>query len=358
MHRAFTRFPMVLFPILACAVQTPNTWGKVAFVESGFKDAVQMAAKENKPVMLEFYAEWCGPCKLMDRRTWPDATVEAISRYFVNLKLDGDTKEAEPFQSKYRVMAYPTVVFLGPNGQEVTREMGFLGPKEVVRMMLQVLEKTSKNGLLKLAQSPDSPPRMSLLVAKRLIGEKQWMLAEELLQAARKKDPGADMEAELLLSEAELGFGKGDKEKGLADYRRFLQGFPEHPRVGKTVTLVADALVEAGKPEEAVALYRDVVKARPDNVGLLNGFAWFCATKGLALEEALQKGERALELSNRTAGVLDTVAETHFRRGELEQALRLIDEAIQKAPRDPYYKEQKAKFSAAKKSHSPDNSPQ
>ena len=81
------------------------------------------------PIMVDVYADWCIPCKEMDKFTFPDAEVVNLSRKFTAIKIDmtRDTGEFEKyFQKEYAIRGVPTYIFIN-NGIEITplRSTGF-----------------------------------------------------------------------------------------------------------------------------------------------------------------------------------------------------------------------------------------
>ena len=76
----------------------------------------------------------------------------------------------------------------------------------------------------------------------------------------------------------------------------------------------------------------------------LNSLAWTCATADLYLQESLEAAERAVQLEPDNSGILDTLAEVHFRMGNTGEALRVIDRALEIAPDDPYLQGQRLRF--------------
>jgi uncharacterized Ntn-hydrolase superfamily protein len=79
----------------------------------------------------------------------------------------------------------------------------------------------------------------------------------------------------------------------------------------------------------------------------LNGLAWYTCSNDVFLDEALTAVKRALELEPESAETLDTLAECHFRRGEIEEALVVINRALELSPGDPYLESQKKRFEEA-----------
>lgn len=83
--------------------------------------------QSNLPVIVDFYADWCGPCRMMA------PVFEELSKEFkgkINfLKLD--TEEEFEIANKFSIMGIPTLLIMH-KGKEVARLVGFM-PKDVLR---------------------------------------------------------------------------------------------------------------------------------------------------------------------------------------------------------------------------------
>lgn len=100
--------------------------------------ALTAAAEKRVPVLVDVWAVWCVPCKKMDETTYRDPRVVETAARVVPLKVDAD---AQPiFVERYRVQAYPEVLFLDHEGKEIARESGFLDAERLLRTAGRVLD--------------------------------------------------------------------------------------------------------------------------------------------------------------------------------------------------------------------------
>ena len=98
--------------------------------------ALEQARSEGKPIFIDFYADWCGPCRAMDRETFrDDRVVERLSE-IVAVRVDAEDAEPQHGYSgveladKYRVMGFPTLMLLDPDGNVLTRTSGYLDARK------------------------------------------------------------------------------------------------------------------------------------------------------------------------------------------------------------------------------------
>src|SRR5690625_3184217 len=120
--------PLVFFFFLSTLVH-----GQIDFREGSWNDIIEMAKTENKPIFLDAYAVWCGPCKMMDRQVFPQPDVgEFFNENFINAKIDMEKGEGRDLQKQYKVTAFPTLLFINKEGELIHRAVGFQNPEKLI----------------------------------------------------------------------------------------------------------------------------------------------------------------------------------------------------------------------------------
>lgn len=114
----------------------------VLFIENGSISLLMEKAKlENKIIFLDFYADWCGPCKQMDREVFQDKRIgEFFNENFINFKVDGERGKGRELANLYDVKGYPTVVFIDPKGIVLNRQVGLIFQEQLMSLAERSIE--------------------------------------------------------------------------------------------------------------------------------------------------------------------------------------------------------------------------
>lgn len=101
-------------------------------------EALAAAAAERKPVVLDFYADWCVPCHDMERTTYADPKVAAALEPFVRVKADLTdmrSPENEALIEEFELDGLPAVLFLDREGEEIreVRIFGYASAEDMIR---------------------------------------------------------------------------------------------------------------------------------------------------------------------------------------------------------------------------------
>ncbi len=108
------------------------------FADLTLEAALAKAGETDRMVVIDFFATWCGPCKMMDKETWPQEDVVAwVGKHAILIKVDVDKEEA--IAKEFNVIGMPTVVFLKADKSEISRFVGGYLATEFVSFSNKVL---------------------------------------------------------------------------------------------------------------------------------------------------------------------------------------------------------------------------
>ncbi len=86
--------------------------------------ALQIARSERKTVLLYFTADWCGPCKILETRTFTDVKVQTfLTGETISMKLNVD--DQKKLAQQYKITAIPCCLFVNGAGNEMGRVLGY-----------------------------------------------------------------------------------------------------------------------------------------------------------------------------------------------------------------------------------------
>jgi len=117
-----------------------------------FDRGISVAAEESKPVLIDFYTEWCHWCKVLDEKTFADETVkDYMDENFIRIKVHaeetddeqtylGKTYNSAELAGAFRVTGYPALAFLDKDQNLVTLVPGFLPPDKFINVLKYMKE--------------------------------------------------------------------------------------------------------------------------------------------------------------------------------------------------------------------------
>lgn len=117
-----TDFKYILFLLLMCV--TLSVTAQTNFRHITYDEAINIAKAENKLVFMDFYTDWCGPCKMMMRDVFPQKEIgDFMNEKFVCIKLNAE-KEGKELAKLYKVEAYPTFISIDTNKHIIFTKVG------------------------------------------------------------------------------------------------------------------------------------------------------------------------------------------------------------------------------------------
>jgi thiol-disulfide isomerase/thioredoxin len=194
-------------------------------------EARKLAIQTGKPLMYDFTAKWCGPCRRMEQVFWPKPEVVKISKQFVCVKVDFDREKS--FAAKYSINAIPNVVFTDPWGRGLLGQKGFgAGSEEEIFEKIRILPKDF-SGLIEAgnALENDSKDVKALHKFAAFYQERKFFwLGNEFYKKLVKVEADPEKREAILLN---LGFNYirlGEPGEAIEKFEILQKEFPTSPQ--------------------------------------------------------------------------------------------------------------------------------
>jgi thiol-disulfide isomerase/thioredoxin len=293
--------------------------------EPALDDAIKQAAAANKPLVIEFSAAWCGPCKVFEKDVLPDPLVQSSLQHVVFVHYDAEVSPGLEAASRYDVGGFPTFLVIDKGGGVGAKNVGFLDRNHFIDFVEDagnhLLDETSVRIKLR-AHGKD--PAVQLSAAR-------WFETHHLvLDAVSNYEAVAKNPAATTAVRAEA--------KKTADHLRRIDAWRHDLIADKVAAITADP-VSASTEDIAIAtvgsdlamadikkLYAVIFKATTNDTRV-NELVYLALAAG-ANDQALAAAQADLAVAH-SPQYLDTLAECFHVAGDSAEALRLEDEAMQ-----------------------------
>ena len=354
-------------------------------------DAKTLAAELNKPILVDFFADWCGPCKRFTKEKEEDADLRRALGGVVFVSIDCEKGEGVDHASTYSVHVYPSFVLINAAGETIARWAGY-GKDGFIADLEQALSDltpiTGKRD--RFEQNPTVSDAAALGSYHNALGEAAEAVSYYRQAQSMNQDPERDYSFSIFRN---ISQGMRNETFTPADLKQAADGVMEQGRNAEEVLWVAmmmhqralgqgdteasvfylnSALARTeGETSESVqaqreelvaehALYvlKDEAKAivcKKETLSAdwqqsdseLNSFAWWCFERGINLEEAEEMAQKGVDIASpgrSKAMLLDTLADICSARGNHADAISAIQQAIEQEADNQYYTNQLAKF--------------
>ncbi len=123
---------------------------QINFQKKAWNELLAEAKTQRKLIFVDVYADWCGPCKLLDRDVFSNKAVgKQFNAYFINHKADAE-KGGSAIAAQYKVQAYPTGLFINGDGQLVHTVTGYMPAAQFIEQGEEAFQRSGEGSVLAL----------------------------------------------------------------------------------------------------------------------------------------------------------------------------------------------------------------
>lgn len=130
---------VIFAAIAALTLSVASTSAQVKFHTGSTDDLYKMAKESDKLVFVDLYADWCPPCKAMEKNVFSREDIgDFMSKYFVSAKYSVDDTIGKEFSKKYNVRSIPTYLIFNESGELIGQMTGGMSPEDLTKNLLKI----------------------------------------------------------------------------------------------------------------------------------------------------------------------------------------------------------------------------
>ncbi len=277
---------------------------KLGFIFNNPEKALQLALKQKRPLLIDFFGIWCPPCNTLDEMVFSSKKFQDKTKRFVKLKLDADDPISWKMKENYHVGGYPTVIFANRDGDEITRVVGARELQDFIKIVGQAIqnEKEPLSVLKRLAAQKNLSAMLRL--GDLYFDRTQYEDSDSFFQQANDLSPKSltkdhhmhwsQAQVEILKEVAHKNINSENQSKYKNKLQEVLQQFPKVPftlDVASDLMALADDLKDEGLKKQAAQTLVDTTDFMIKNPHTLEGQEVSLAD----IYQYLGEGEQALE---------------------------------------------------------------
>jgi TolA-binding protein len=260
---------LAIFPLSGFSAEPAGESAvKIAWTHT-LSAGLAQASLENKLIIVDLVADWCGWCRQMETQTWANPKIIQLTQQYVFLRLNGEKeKDGIELVEKFQVDGYPTVMLLNADGTEFERFEGFMSADQFLTRLNTSLANPQTLGNL-IAQEKKSGDDLSVRfkVGQALFRRNAFKDAQLRFQKIADQDPEnkSHLVESALLMLALCQASQDDLPASLATVERFQKSYPESEKLPEASLLSIDLLLRNGLRDQAKAKAQDFLKAYPNH---------------------------------------------------------------------------------------------
>ena len=237
---------------------------------TNYDEGLQLAKKVNKPLMIDFYTDWCGYCKKLDNDTYKDPDVISKANDFINVKIRSQSMNRnEPFDPvtrRYGISSFPTIVFLGPDEHEVLRVKGYMKGPQFLAEMVKAQVKTMPEDMLK-QQADLGDAEAAYFLGLKYEDLNDCSKATVYFDKSMKSDPADNLgyQDDSLLGIGLCAFKNQDYQSASEKYSNFVKNYTNHKRLDEALYFAGFSYLSLNNMDKANEFFDQLKQKFPQS---------------------------------------------------------------------------------------------
>ena len=259
MKKLITLLALSLLAILAVVAFADDDAAvpKAAYV-TDFAKAKELATAANKPIVVDFYTDWCTWCKKFDKEVLTDQkAIDFLAKDVVFAKINA---EVDTNVSKaYKIMGFPTFLLTDANGQEIERIAGYLATDDFIKTVNDYRNGIGTLGALleKSKEGTDRNLYFEIANKYKYRGDtksaKDWF--DKIVASGEKND---SLAGETYMAIGDMYRRDKNNEQAMAVYQQVVKEFVGTPFEGQGMLYVGHTHRRLNEFDKALAIYNEV----------------------------------------------------------------------------------------------------
>ncbi|TGN19206.1 tetratricopeptide repeat protein [Leptospira idonii] len=227
--------------------------------ESSIKKGLERSKSENKPILIDLYADWCGYCKVLEKEIFPDKEVEKVLEGFVTVRLNGE--EFPNLMQKYGIEGYPTILYIDQYSNFLTKITGLSTKKTILDTSQKVLASPDLEIVLKneLNRKPNSSS-IQFRLGTYYYHKKDFENAKVYLKLAADSEIPKDksVQEDALFNLSLIHVQMEDWKQSASSWKSFLDKYPKSKNSVTAELCYGLSLKEVGEKKLAKKILTEV----------------------------------------------------------------------------------------------------
>ena len=151
---------------------------EINFEKGTWKETLAKSKAQNKPIFVDFFTTWCGPCKMLDQKVYSKPEViQKMNANFINFKIDAEKGEGPQLASRFQVSAYPFLVWADKNENVLLTDAGYMPVGEFMKSVDNALNQYKEGRLEDYETQYNSGKRDAVFLAD-FINKRRGMMMD------------------------------------------------------------------------------------------------------------------------------------------------------------------------------------